>query len=64
MTTAAANEKIAWMRAQGIIQAQWSVDGDLTMAIIGPPVAPLEDDKAPAAPHNEPSFEDLLLASA
>jgi hypothetical protein len=60
-----ADDKVAWMRERGVIQAQWSVDGDVTMLLLGPErfpqVGPQDsDDKK----NDEPSIEDMLLASA
>lgn len=56
--------KIGWMRSRGVLQAQWSPDGNLLMAVLGPErvenIGPIDQD-----PRNEePDTEDLLLASA
>ena len=73
------NEKIAWMRDKGILQAQWSVDGELLMAVLGPeppPRAgistlrdaigqkPLNSPDGESGIHDEPTEEELLLMSA
>ena len=61
-----AEEKVEWMRARGVVQAQWSVDGDLIMCVLGPPVVTPDprdvDAHQPSA--DEPTTEELLLMSA
>lgn len=58
------DEKITWMRDNGVIQAAWTVDGELSMAIVGPePVSP-QDFASPTQKHEEPSLDELLTMSA
>lgn len=57
------DEKVAWMRAVGAIQAQWSIDGELTMCVLGPvPGGTVDDTKT--INHPEPDEESMLFASS
>lgn len=58
------DQKIAWMRDKGVIQAQWSIDGELLMAVLGPERIVNVGTQETETKNDEPDIEDLLLASA
>jgi hypothetical protein len=59
------DEKIAWCRAQGVLQAQWNTENVLLMCVLGPERVeqPKEEPKFPMKTTEE-EYEDLLCASS
>lgn len=63
MTEAINTARIAWMREQGAVHAQWNDAGELVSVTLGPPVPPAHVPEAYKPPVN-PDIERRRMALA